>query len=305
MSDEQGPDRTGLVFDIQRFSIHDGPGIRTTVFMKGCPLRCRWCSNPESIKPYPEIMTFDVRCNKCNKCLDVCSPGAIEIGETIKIDRSKCNLCMECVKVCYPAAIKVAGQYMSVEEVVEEVEKDRLFYQNSGGGVTVSGGEPLFQWEFVAALFKECQERHLHTTLDTTGCAKWPAIEQVLKYTDLVLYDIKHMDPLRHRDKTGRSNALILNNAKKVARETRTWLRFPVIPGYNDSESNIRQLSEFGLACGVEKVCLIPYHRWGEGKYKRLGRKYLFGGIEPPTSDHIDEVRRTIESHGLTVTIGN
>jgi len=257
------------------------------------------------MKPYPEIMTFDVRCNKCYKCLDVCSLGAIEIGETIKIDRASCNLCMECIQVCYPGAIKVAGQYMSVEEVIEEVEKDRLFYQNSDGGVTVSGGEPLFQWEFVAALFKECQERHLHTTLDTTGCAKWSAIEEVLRYTNLVLYDIKHMDPLRHRDKTGRSNALILNNAKKVAREARTWLRFPVIPGYNDSESHIRQISGFGLACRVEKVCLIPYHRWGEGKYKRLGKKYLFGGTEPPTSDHIDEVKRTIESYGLTVTIGN
>jgi len=305
VNDKQGQDQKGLVFDIQRFSIHDGPGIRTTVFMKGCPLRCQWCSNPESINPYPEIMTFDVRCNKCRKCLDVCPLGAIEIGETVAIDRAKCNCCRECIKVCYPGAIKIAGQYMSVHEVVEEVEKDRLFYQNSGGGVTVSGGEPLFQWQFVAALLKECQKRRLHTALDTTGCAKWPAVAEVLKYTDLVLYDIKHMDPLRHRERTGRSNALILSNAKKVARQTRTWLRFPVIPGYNDSESHIRELSKFAVACRVEKVCLIPYHRWGEGKYRRLGRKYLFAGVEPPTREHIEDVKRVIESYGLTVTVGN
>lgn len=305
MNDQQSQDQKGLVFDIQRFSIHDGPGIRTTVFMKGCPLRCQWCSNPESMNPYPEIMAFDVRCNKCNKCLEVCSLGAIDIGETLRIDRSKCNLCRECIKVCYPGAIKVAGQYMGVEEVIEEVEKDRLFYQNSGGGVTVSGGEPLFQWEFVAALLKEFRQRNLHTTLDTTGCARWPVVREVIQYTDVVLYDIKHMDPLKHREKTGRGNALILSNAKKVARDARLWLRFPVIPGYNDSETHIRELSEFAIACRVEKVCLIPYHRWGEGKYRRLGRRYLFEGVEPPTQERIEDIKRVIESYGITVTIGN
>lgn len=302
---EKCQDQTGLIFDIQRFSIHDGPGIRTTVFMKGCPLRCQWCSNPESIRPYPEIMTSDLRCNRCNKCLEVCPVGAIELGETIKIDRAKCNRCMECAQVCYPGALKCAGRYMSVAEVVEEVERDRLFYQNSGGGVTASGGEPLFQWEFVAALFKECQEKHLHTALDTSGYAKWPAIKEVLKYTDLVLYDIKHMDPVKHRERTGRSNALILSNAKKVASEVRTWLRFPVIPGYNDSMPHIKKLAEFGLKCQVEKVCLIPYHRWGESKYQRLGGVYPFGGTEPPTSDHLEEIKAAIESYGLKVTIGN
>lgn len=302
---DESHDQTGLIFDIQRFSIHDGPGIRTTVFMKGCPLRCQWCSNPESIKPYPEIMTYDLRCNSCSKCLEVCPVEAIELNETIEIDRAKCNRCMECAQVCYPGAIKCAGKYMSVAEVVEEVEKDRPFYNNSGGGVTASGGEPLLQWEFVATLFKKCQEKHLHTALDTTGYAKWPAIKEVLKYTDLVLFDIKHMDPLRHREGTGRSNALILSNAKKVAGEVRTWLRFPVLPGYNDSMPHIRELAEFGLKCQVEKVSLIPYHRWGESKYQRLGREYLFEGVEPPTSDHLEGLKRAIEAYGLEVTIGN
>jgi len=197
----------GLIFNIQRFSIHDGPGIRTTVFLKGCPLTCKWCSNPESQKSYPEILTVDRKCIRCGRCAESCSQEAITLDESgRRLDWQKCNLCMECAANCPSGAIEAVGRYLTVDEVVAEVEKDRLFYQNSGGGVTVSGGEPLLQWEFALNLLKECKVRNLHTALDTSGCAPWDVMERVIEHVDLVLYDIKDMHSAKHKAITGVAN---------------------------------------------------------------------------------------------------
>jgi pyruvate formate lyase activating enzyme len=299
----------GVIFNIQRFSIHDGPGIRTTVFMKGCPLRCKWCSNPESINSFPELMTNDIKCIRCGKCEEACPEGAISFNADEKIrviDRRKCNLCLECVKECHSGALVVAGEYMRVEEVVEEVMKDLLFYQNSGGGVTMSGGEPLQQWEFVSEVLKGCKNKGLHTALDTCGYAPWKVMEEVLDHVDLVLYDIKHIDAEVHEEGTGRSNKIILSNAEKVASEleVRMWLRFPLIPGYNDSARNVKELAEFAVSIGVEKISLLPYHRFGEAKYDKLGGKYTFTAKEP-SKEHVEEIKREIEAVGVKVTVGN
>lgn len=294
----------GLIFNIQRYSLHDGPGIRTTVFMKGCPLNCRWCSNPESIKPYPQIMTNDLKCVRCAKCVKVCLQGAITIDGKRKINRFRCDLCLKCIEVCPTGALRVAGQYVTVEEVFSEVMKDELFYQNSGGGVTISGGEPLSQLEFVYSLLRECKRKGLHTTLDTSGYANWAVLDKVLRYVDLVLYDIKHMDSQSHKRGTGRNNTLILENVHLTTSRVKTWLRLPLIPGYNDSEANIKDIINFAKEIGAEKVSILPYHEWGKLKYKQLGRRYILK-VKPPSEEYLQALKKIIENDGVRVTVGS
>ncbi len=295
----------GLIFNIQRFSIQDGPGIRTTVFFKGCPLRCRWCSNPESQSPKSQIITKNTRCVLCGKCVEVCPQKAITITrQSRKIKWNECNQCLKCAEACPNGAIEVVGRYMTIEEVMKEIEADKLFYQKSGGGVTMSGGELLLQWEFVCHLLGLCKRRGIHTVVDTCGYAPWKRLEKVLEYTDLVLFDLKHIDPELHRRGTGKSNRLIFDNARKTASRVRTWIRIPLIPGYNASKEVLTEMAEFAVQIGAEKVSLLSYHEWGKGKYASTGRRYSMR-IRRETSEEIQEHKKVVEAVGIKVTIGN
>jgi len=300
-------DLKGLVFNIQRYSIHDGPGIRTTVFFKGCPLQCKWCSNPESISPQPEIMVREARCNGCRRCIEVCSPGALSLASTgLWLDREKCDLCFKCIDACWEDAIEVAGRYMSLDELVEECRRDEPFYRNSGGGVTVSGGEPLLQADFVLALLSRCKALGYSTALDTCGQVPWGVLDRALDIVDLVLFDIKHLDPDEHRDGTGVDNRLILSNLEKAmsSGKSRIWVRIPVIPGYNDSNEYIEKAGRQLNGMKAEKVSVLGYHEFGRPKYQSLGKAYQLSGRKPLGNIRINEIVEIFKSAGLDATAG-
>lgn len=295
----------GTVFNIQRYSIHDGPGIRTTIFVKGCPLRCGWCDNPESQNPYPEFFVKKDRCNQCAKCLDVCAPRAIALDETgLRIERTRCNFCMKCADICPTGALSRVGSIITVKEAVMVASRDELFYRNSEGGVTISGGEPLYQEGFTRNILQECKERLLHTTLDTCGHVHWEVFTRVLEYVDLVLFDIKHLDSEMHRKGTGVGNELILKNFQMVTKRVKVWVRVPVIPTFNDSPQHVERLANLLTGTHIEKVSLLGYHEWGKHKYQALGRDYQFEGISPLTEEKMQSLKNIIDSYGLKVTIG-
>ena len=229
---------TGTVFNIQRYSIDDGPGVRTTVFMKGCPLTCLWCSNPESQCGLPEVTYRYTSCKRCETCVRVCPIHAVTLADDgVHIDRSICTLCGECANNCVSEALQMSGKKMTVDEVWKVVKKDADFYEASGGGVTASGGEILNQADFVAALFKKCNEAGYHTNADTSGFGDPAALLKILEYSDLVYFDLKHLDPAKHKEYCGQSNELILQNLKLVVgKGIPVVIRVPLIPGYNDSE---------------------------------------------------------------------
>lgn len=297
-------EQSGLIFNIQPFSIHDGPGIRTTVFMKGCPLSCEWCANPDGQHASAEILTRDIKCIRCGKCAEECPSGAVSIDEDVRvIDWARCDLCLECARLCSTGALAVSGTYLTVGDLVREVEKDSLFYKNSGGGVTISGGEPLLQWEFVAQAFRACQDKGIHTALDTTGHAPWNIVESVLEHVDLLLYDVKHMDSDIHRRRTGAGNELILSNLERSARKARTWIRVAVVPGFNDSDLDVRRIADFVVPLGVEKVSLLPYHGWGETRYRAMGREYPMKGTTALSDDRMAELCAIVTSVGLKCSV--
>jgi len=304
--DREAQEGKGLVFSIQRYSTEDGPGIRTTVFMKGCPLRCMWCHNPEGQEFSPQIAFNDSRCIGCKGCVDACPQGAIIItADGSRTDRGKCQNCGKCADMCPTGARELIGKYMTAKEVFSEVERDKLFYRSSGGGVTVGGGEPTMQPRFLVEFLRKCHEQGIHTALDTSGYVKWKEMEEILKYVDLVLYDIKQMDPAKHVEYTGVSNKLILENARKISGKGISMIiRVPVIPRYTDGEDNIRDVMEF--ACILEsvvKVDLLPFHRLGEPKYRKLARNYAFEGVQPPTDVHMQELKLLVESFGLQAKV--
>jgi pyruvate formate lyase activating enzyme len=312
---------TGKVYDIQGFSVQDGPGIRTTVFLKGCPLRCPWCHSPESQQFFSQLSWMSMRCvgmEKCGKCLSACSKGAIIPGKWtrhaatqedirhIHVDRSICDNCGDCAAVCYQKALYICGTDYTVDELLKRLLKDLPFYQNSGGGVTVSGGEPLSQPEFTLQLLQRLKECGIHTALDTSGYAEYELIERVFPYTDLFLYDLKHMDSVQHRKVIGVSNERILENASRIAKAGgKMQIRIPVIPDFNDSEESMRNTGMFCRSLGeaVTVIQLLPYHNLGVMKYLRIDDRKAVLEAEPPSDAAIRSLKELLESLGLPVTV--
>jgi pyruvate formate lyase activating enzyme len=279
---------TGTTFNIQRFSTEDGPGIRTTVFFKGCPLHCAWCHNPEGISPRQELVWYDGRCIAARDCIDVCPEDALRLTtQGMVIDRRRCTVCGACAVACPSAALEVIGRTWTTDELVVEIMKDQVFFETSGGGVTLSGGEPMVQAEFVAHVSRLCHEAGLHVALDTCGCASWAGYERVMPWVDMVLYDLKHHDADCHQEGTGIDNCGILDNACRIADAgVPMWIRTPVIPGYTADELNIAALGRFiaDELPTVERWDLLAYTNLGQPKYHRLDLPYALEGV-PLMSD--------------------
>jgi pyruvate formate lyase activating enzyme len=296
----------GTVFNIQRYSIDDGPGIRTTVFFKGCPLSCVWCSNPESQNLQLELMHRDSLCKRCYRCVAACASGAITVGaEGISIDRDACDACGECVKVCPHDAMRITGTQMTADEVFAVIERDADFYRDSGGGVTLSGGEVLLQPEFAQALLQRSKEAGFRTCLDTSGQGATEALKRLLPYLDLVYFDIKHIDPRVHRAETGITNEGILGNFALVATSGVSFVvRVPVVPGFNDTSDAISDIADMvATRAPGATVHLLPYHRYGQQKYAMLGLDYELTAAETPSQEFMKAARAIVESRGLVCEV--
>ena len=298
----------GLIYDMQRFAIHDGPGIRTLVYMKGCPLKCLWCSSPQTQKPFSEILHIEMNCKKCGRCVEVCSNNAITISDKdgVKIDRELCTSCGDCVETCFNQALKLVGNNITVDELFQEVNKDAPFFRRSNGGITVGGGEPTMQHEFVTAFLKKCKKIYINTAIETCGYVKWKYLKELLNYVDLVYFDIKHMDPQVHKELTGVSNGLILENAEKVSILRPIIIRIPLVPGCNDSDENVIATANFAKKLGdnLQRIELLPYHKFGMQTYRQLDREYKLKEVEPPSDEFMERLKKLIESCGIKAQIG-
>ncbi len=294
----------GVVFNIQKFSVHDGPGIRTIVFLKGCPLSCLWCDNPEGQYSQPELVYNENRCIgtlECGECLKVCKAEAIlevEKNNKVLINNWKCLKCDECTQVCPSMALEMMGKNMTPEDVLKIVEEDAIFYSRSGGGLTLSGGEPLFQADFCCEILKQAKEKGLHTAIETSGYADWNSMENVIRFIDFIIYDIKSMNSDIHRRFTGVSNEIIISNLTRLCQKFSkrpVMVRTPVIPGFNDSEEDIIAIKDFvGRFHNVVDYELLIYHRLGEPKYGYLHRNYPMKGVLPPTKERIERLKQLV-----------
>ncbi len=298
---------TGTIFDIKKFSIHDGPGIRTTVFLKGCLMRCRWCHNPESHDRKPELMFRPERCIRCGECLSVCSQGALSLdGEVISHHRDKCVHCGDCAQVCHAQALEMIGREVHTEEVMAEIKRDIPFYEQSGGGVTFSGGEPLLQPKFLRSLLKHCRERSIHTAVDTCGFVDWKVMDGIRAYVDLFLYDLKLMDGVLHRKFTDATNTLILKNLQTLSeRGHNIIIRVPIVPQVTDTTENLRQIGAFAAGLPrLSRLDILPYYHIAVEKYRRLDRDYSLEKARPPAPEKMSQIAKTLGDFGLPVHIG-
>jgi len=296
----------GVIFDIQRYSLHDGPGLRTNVFFKGCSLRCDWCCNPESQRAKPELSVFVANCFGCGECVPVCPTRALRMeGNKVVREAGRCDSCGLCVPACPSGALRLIGRKVTAGEVLREVLRDAPFYSQGMGGLTLTGGEPTLQPDFALALLRLAKAERLHTALETCGEALWEALQMLMPYLDLVLYDIKHMDSQRHREATGIGNERVLENVQRlVAGGAHVIIRVPLIPAFNTDAENLHRVAELAKSLGVTEVHVLPYHALGKPKYRALGRAYALDEVPPMKEDQGEAAAEIIRSHGLIVHVG-
>ncbi|MBK1812137.1 glycyl-radical enzyme activating protein [Clostridium sp. YIM B02505] len=294
------------VCEIEHYAVHDGPGIRTVVFLKGCPLKCLWCSNPETQKRENELYYNNSTCVLCKKCIHACDYEALSSDEkAIVIDRNRCIACGKCTDVCPTNSLRLVGKNMEVEEVFKEVLKDVLFYRQSGGGVTVSGGEVLMNADFAIELFKLCKDEFIHTAIETTGYGSFEKLKELSDYTDLILFDVKHSDDRVHKELTGVGNVLIQENLNKLSKLGKEIIiRIPLIPGLNDEEENIKNTVEIAKANGIREIHILPYHTLGLDKYRRLKKDYKLTDIKKHEPEYLESLRKLVENSSIKCIIG-
>lgn len=291
------------IFEIQRYCIHDGPGIRTTVFFKGCPLSCVWCCNPESQNLYTEIGFFKEKCIGCKKCKEVCPKDNIIISDIVHFkDIKQCRLCTEknCVSFCPSCALTVYGKRWTVNEVTEEVIKDKMFYEESGGGVTVSGGEALLQADFVKELFLRCKDYNINTAIETCGYVSWDAFEKVVPLTDYIIMDIKHVNKKNFFDGTGGDSKIVMDNFEKLLdMGKQIEVRIPLIPNFNSDFLSFQQICTYLKKCNVKNITILPFHKLAKEKYNSLGRKYAYKDTSILSDEYLEKIKKIALSYGI------
>lgn len=298
----------GNIFEIKHFAVHDGKGIRTTVFLKGCPLHCLWCHNPESQSSSEQFGYLPHKCVNCGSCVSACPTGAQKLDEAHKhiYDRSLCNMCGLCVSVCPRKALSKYGKMVSVDEILPELLQDRDFYETSDGGVTLSGGEPLSQIDFCEELLKKLKKENINTAVDTCGFASWESIKRIIPFTDIFLYDIKHMNSDKHYEYTGQHNELIIENLKKLNEcDKKIEIRVPLIPSYNDDENNLREMANlFKDMKMIDRIKILPYHEFARTKYASIGMKDTMPKVNIPTEEDLSRVVSIFKAYNINAVSG-
>ena len=297
---------SGRISNIERYTLHDGPGIRTTVFLKGCPLRCLWCSNPETQAGHPQLAFFKERCNGCIRCIEQCPQNAISINQNsikVELDFDKCNHCGECVGACNMDALVMIGEWISAEEIANLVARDKVFYQHSNGGITLSGGDPLWQPEFAGEILRLCRENQIHTAIQTCGYGTQEQIDHMIPFLDLAIIDLKHSDSFAHQELTGEGNEIILENIKYIdSKKIPIVIQIPLIPDVNDSDEILKNIFEFtGNLKNALGVSLLPYHSLGVPKYAHIGKSYSMPSIDNPSANYLKEKIESCKNYQVNI----